>query len=393
MVISTDRLAMLEPPLNLFSLLALWVYLRTFDRLPEERAAGRGAAWAGALAAVVSLVKTQGLVVILALVTVSLLRRRWREIGFMLLGFALAWLACSAYFLVQCPDQMIKQVYFFQFLRPPDGVVHRLTRLYDMWHYESAWLALRMGMVGGLYIAVLTLVHREVRAWWAVLAWAGYSMFLILANGSYYPQYYVQLAVPLCILGGSLLNSRVPVLPPRCQFMRAIGAVVLIVMLWVGLANGQLRRQTDNILGTLTATDSTYTDVANYIRDHSAPDACVLVFEPNYVFLASRAPSGAATGRFLLDSYGEMLYVNLGIAERPWYELLRALVTGKKSSLQSTFWAQPAQEQVLAAFERADYVVIDGRARYQLQPQTLATIQARSSEEFSSGVATLRKRR
>jgi len=60
--------------------------------------------------------------------------------------------------------------------------------------------------------------------------------------------------------------------------------------------------------------------------------------------------------------------------------------------LQPTFWRSPAQEAVLTAFERADYVVIDGRARYQLQPQTLTMIQSRSAEVFAFGVASVRKK-
>ena len=89
----------------------------------------------------------------------------------------------------------------------------------------------------------------------------------------------------------------------------------------------------------------------------------------------------------------EMLYGNLGIQERPLLALVGDVFAGTEGDLQETFWRAPAQDQVLAAFDRAEYVVVDGRARYQLAPQTLATIKARSTEEWAAGPASVRRRR
>jgi 4-amino-4-deoxy-L-arabinose transferase-like glycosyltransferase len=398
MVIGMDRMAMLEPPLNLFSVLALWAYLGAFDRASDEARGQRLAALAGVLAAVASLAKTPGMVVILALVSVSLLRRRWREALILAASFAASWLALSAYFLAQCPGEFVKQVYLFQFLRPADGVVRRLSRLYDVWHYGQAWLSVRLGTAGALLVGWLALRRREAQPWLVVLAWAGYTGLFMMANSSYYPQYYVQLAVPLCLLGGGLLDARLwpggrqrwGIPKTRCL---TLGGVALTLVLLAGLVSGQLLQQPAQIATLLSQTDSIYVDVADQIRRNSAADARVLVFEPNYAFLASRPPAGAQVGHFLVDSYGEMLYVNLGIPERSLPELAYSVLMAKKGQLQATFWGAPAQQQALAAFEQAAFVVVDGRARYQLQPQTLAAIQARSEEVFSSGIASLRQRR
>ncbi|MBC7261306.1 MAG: hypothetical protein H5T63_04755 [Chloroflexi bacterium] len=142
----------------------------------------------------------------------------------------------------------------------------------------------------------------------------------------------------------------------------------------------------------LNMTDSTYIEVAKFLSQYSQQQSTVLAFEPNYTFLASRPPAGAKPGRLLIDSYGEMLYINLGIEEKSIPVLLKSLINGKKETLQEVFWRSPAQQQVLAAFERAEYVIIDGRARYQLEPQTLRTITAQSTEFFANRVASLRKR-
>jgi len=371
---------------------------------------------------------------VLALVTVSLLRRRWHEALAVALGFALGWLVLSAYFLLRCPDEFLKQVYFFQSLRPPDGVVYRPSRLYEIWHSAASWLTVRTGLLGGLLLGVLTvwrsplrcatgtlrsptgtlrsptgMLRRKTGPWLVVFVWAGYTLLLILANSSYYPQYYVQLAVPLCLLGGGLLGLRSgseqrsdvsflrlaktaapsAALRGRCA---GPGAFVLLGVLAVGLVTGGIARQYGAMVQTLRETEMTYTEVASEIERHSSPETRVLVFEPNYTLLASRQPAGVQEGHFLLDSYGEMLYVNLGIRDRSFWELARGILTGSRDQLQSTFWARPAQEQVLAAFARADLVVVDGRARYQLEPRTLAEIQQGSAEVFAFGVASLRRK-
>jgi hypothetical protein len=243
-------------------------------------------------------------------------------------------------------------------------------------------------VLGGLLLGLLSVWRRRMGPWLVVLAWAGYTFLLILANSSYYPQYYVQLAVPLCLLGGGLLGLRSG---PARRGMSP-GLVIALGILAIGLMTGGIARQFGDMVQNLKQTETTYTEVASYIQLHSSPEARVLVFEPNYTFLSSRPPAGIQEGHFLVDSYGEMLYLNLGIRDRSLWELATGALTEPKGQLQPTFWARPAQEEVLATFERATLVVVDGRARYQLEPQTLAEIQQRSTEVFAVGVASLRKK-
>jgi hypothetical protein len=391
MVLGMDRLAMLEPPLNLFSALAILAYLTAFERSADDIKGQRTGALAGGLAALAALAKAPGALVILTLLSISVLRRRWREAVFVAGSFGLAWLALSAYFLVQCPEDFVKQVYFFQLLRPADGVVNRLARLYQIWHYEQAWLTVRLGILGGLCIGLFTIGRRQARSWWVVMAWAGYSLLLILANSSYYPQYYVQWAIPLCLLGGGLLDARLLAIRSDGTKVKSLtlGRWMLIAVVVLGLLGGQIVSQYRAIEQAVAGVESTYLRVADYIRRHSSPDAMVLAFEPNYTFLSSRAPAGAGPGRFFVDSYGEMLYVNLGIEYRSLSDLVKGML-GDKPQLQPTFWREPAQDSVLSAFDHAAFVVIDGRARYQLSPPILARVRARTEEAFAFGVAAVR---
>jgi len=398
MVVGMDRRAMLEPPLNLFSALAVLAYLSVFEGASGDRRGQRVAVLAGLLSAVAALSKTPGFVAVVALITVSLLRRRLREAVIIAVSFAFGWTLLSGPFLLLCPDDFLKQVYFFQLLRPADGIIRRVARLYDMWHYPSAWLTVRAGLVGGLLLVWLVVWRGEARRWLVVLAWAAYTMLLIMANGSYWPQYYVQLAVPLSLLGGGLLEARLRSLWPRrgtagrCGQM-TVGVVALVVILGVGGATGWIAHQLTDTAMMLERVSPVYADVAAYLRQSTDPKDAVLVFEPNYTFLSSRPLAGASPGTWFVDSYGEMLYRNLGILERPLLALVGDVFAGTEGDLQETFWRAPAQEQVLAAFDRAEYVIVDGRARYQLAPQTLATIKARSTEVWAAGSASVRRRR
>ena len=398
MVVGMDRRAMLEPPLNLFSAMAVLSYLSVFEGASGDRRGRHVAVLTGLLSAVAALSKTPGFVVVVALITVSLLRRRLWEMAIIAVSFAIGWALLSIPFLLQCPDDFIKQVYFFQFLRPADGVVHRVVRLYDMWHYPSAWLTVRTGLVGGLLLVWLIVWRGEARRWLVVLAWATYTMLLIMANGSYWPQYYVQLAVPLSLLGGGLLEARLRFLWPRRGTagrygLMTVGVLALVMILGVGGAAGRIAHQLTDTARMLEQVSPVYADVAAYLRQNTDPKDAVLVFEPNYTFLSSRPLAGASPGTWFVDSYGEMLYGNLGIQERPLLALVGDVFAGTEGDLQETFWRAPAQDQVLAAFDRAEYVVVDGRARYQLAPQTLATIKARSTEEWAAGPASVRRRR
>ncbi len=397
MVIGMDRRVMLEPPLNLFSALAVLTYYFACERPHAGRQGQRLAVLAGFLSAIAALSKTPGLLVALALLTVSLLRRRFREAALIAAGFGLSWILLSAYFLLRCPGDFLKQVYFFQLLRPADGITRWSTRLYDIWHYASAWHTVRVGLAGALLLGLVALWRSEARRWLVILAWTGYTLGMILLNKSYWPQYYVQLAVPLSLLGGGLIDRRAW---PEWSFAGAtvrlrqlpLGSVVFVAILLTGLIGGAAASQYTGMKSMLARTSPAYTEVADYLRHNSTTADRILVFEPNYTFLASRPPAGVQEARFLVDSYGEMLYTNLGIEGRSLPALVTSVLSREESELQQTFWREPAQEQVLAAFEQAQYVIVDGRARYQLRPETLAAIQALSAELFAAGPASLRAR-
>lgn len=393
MVVGMDRRAMLEPPLDLFSALAILVYLAAFDAQRTERRAWALAATAGLLSACAAMVKTPGFVVVLAIGTVSVLRRRWAEALALTTGMLVGWLVLAGPFLFQAFGPFVKQVYFFQLLRPADGVTNRLARVVDIWHDSKAWLTVRLGLVGAPIALVLGLRRRALGPWCVIVAWAGWCGLLIVANNSYWSQYYVQLAVPLSLLAGATLawlqehRSDKTVLGAAAY----AGPVALVAVLAWGLLGGSITRQWRDTVVMTGDKSPSYIQISEYLRQIPA-DAPVLVFEPNYSFLASRVPAGFRPGHWLIDSYGEMLYWNLDIEARSLGELAGAVLSRQPMGVQEVFWRRLAQERALQAFERAQYVIVDGRARYQLHPDTLSQIEERSERVIERGSATLRRR-
>ncbi|MGC8787268.1 MAG: phospholipid carrier-dependent glycosyltransferase, partial [Anaerolineae bacterium] len=392
MVIAVDRRVLLEPPVNAFSVITMLVYCSTFDPTCSDSHSRKRAALTGFLGAVCTLIKTPGAVVVFTLVSVSLLRRRFREAAIILLSFVVSWLALSACFLARCPEDFIKQVYFFQLLRPPDGIIRRSSRLLHIWNYTTSWLTVRMGLIGALFTALESIRRRKAGPWLLIMVWVGYIMALIFFTSSYWPQYYVQLAVPLALLAGGLLDIQAWENGVRWRISTPNILRFLAAFLLIGLLSGRIAGQWTNVIRMLDAADSTYLEIARFLSENTESQSVVLAFEPNYTFLASRPLAGAQPGHFLVDSYGEMLYVNLGIREKSLPALLNAVLSGRRERLQEVFWRSPAQQQALAAFERADYVIIDGRARYQLEPQILKTIREQSTELFANSIASLRKK-
>jgi hypothetical protein len=199
---------------------------------------------------------------------------------------------------------------------------------------------------------------------------------LLLGSRTYWATYFSQLAVPFSILGGLLLNeqttlraptSRYLPLTPR-QMLPSLQILVLGVLLVLGLPC--LQRQYVTTKAALEQIKPAYVEIVAHIKEYLPPDAPILAFETNYTFLASRPPAGAREGSFFVDSYGEMLYRSLGIPDMPMLDIFSTWLGQERAGSRVIFHRQPAQVEVRRVFERAPYVVLDGRALKQLTEET-----------------------
>jgi len=388
-VAAQDRRAMLEAPMNLLSALAVLAYLRGM----EQARGGKWPALAGALSAAAVMVKSPASVVPLVLVGMTLARRRWAELWPLLAGGVGTGLLLAGPFLWLCPDAFLKQVYAFQMARPPDGLQGAGARLRDIWNQPAAWLTVRAGLLGAA-IGLWGLWRKPARAGWLLIAaWAGGTALLLLSSPSYWTTYFAPLAPPLAILGGGLLAGAGDAASPgvvRSPLWRfAPAALVLAFAVWAGL---HLPVQAAGVRRQLSFSKPAFGEVMRYLRAR-ADDGAVLATDPLYAMVASRPQARGAGRPWMPDSYGGMLYRNSGLADKSWAEVWRMRGSGGDlAQTERLFALQPAQSDVLAAFEEAGYVVVDRRARRQWTPATLGEIEARSVEVLRVDDVSLRER-
>ena len=402
-VVAQDRRAMLEAPANMLSILAIYCCMQVLALPKAKRAwpkAGRGqwAAGAGALCSLALLTKGTALVLPAVILPALLLRHRWREARLFVAAFAVGYVLPALPFMIAAPIAYVKENYFFHMLRPWGGTVNPLARLAETWNYPWSWSTTRLAVAGVILTVLVGRKARHLDLWLVVCAWAGLLSLLLLTSRTYWATYFSQLAVPFAILGGSLLRRDLewsrPGLLDRWVTTplrwRALQTGALLAVLLLGWSRLILQYQTTR--SALEQVKPTYTEMTSYIDQHLAPGVPILAFEPNYTFLSSHPPAGAREDSFFVDSYGEMLYRNLGIPDMSIPDLFVMWRRQQRSGTQEVFHGQPAQEEVLAAFFRTPYVVLDGRALKQLAPETSDYIRSHSRELQSAYAAELRER-
>ena len=414
-VAAQDRRAMLEAPTNLLSLLAVLSYLLALKSASLERwrdFAPRGGHFFGAtgagrqgllilssgfFCALALLTKGTALVPLLLVGLHLLLRRHWRQAFWFAGSFVASYLLCASVFLLGCPVEFLKQNYFFHFLRPWDGTVNPLARLAEMWGYTWSWTTVRFALVGAVVMLFMGKKARHADLWWVVLTWAGLMLFLLLGSRTYWATYFSQLAVPCCILGGLALNDELDQhahsLMDRLPLHFCWPALqILLLASMLALGYPRLRLQYNTTREALEQIKPVYPEIAGYINQRIPSGAPILAFETNYTFLSSHPPAGAQEGSFFIDSYGEMLYRNLQIPERSIVELLASWAQQERIGTQAVFHREPAQAEVRRVFERAPYMVLDGRALKQLTEETSAYLEAHSQVLKSAYASELRLR-
>lgn len=403
--VAQDRRAMMEAPLSMFSALAVLALLAAQQRPVRSL---RWYAVAGALAALAMLTKTQGMVIVGVLLLTLLLQRQWRPLLVVAAAAAATWLVLSLPYLLTAGDDMARQLFVFQFLRPPNGDPALRLRLDAIRNYPQSWLTVRLGLLGALWVtaamawSALTRVRmaqrssdvavepRPAATWLPVLVWALAVAASFAASKTFYLYYYAQLAPPLALLAGALLHAAVPGAGRRWPRATAV-RVALVAVIIAGLALWRLPVQMQATLREVARTKTAYGELAGVLGSVTPPGAAVLALEPNYAFLASRPLARLPDGDFFVDTHAHMLYINLGIEQDAWPHLLQRLARRETGDEQALLWQQPAQDAVLGA--QAQYWITDRRARYLLAPQTLAALQGRGASMAEAADSELRSLR
>ncbi len=410
-VIETDRRALLEAPVNALSALAILCFLVALDR-------GRRRYWlmgAGVLGALAMLTKTAGAAVLLALalyaagrVAAAVLGRfipvvrlpsgdsvksRLSDLGTVCAAAGLTVVLIAGYFLATNLVSFLQQVYIFHLVRPADGVIGTYERLTSILGNEGSHLTVYLALAGFVVIIFRGLVLGNWGRWHLIVVWAAGILALFASARTLFPHYYSQLAVPLAVLGGGLVSRNLGRhagatgnSPGRWRPAAVRGGQIALTVL-VLLTNAQAgATQCGRARAVADQRSVNLRDVARYLAENTPPTSTVLGFQAMYALTGSRAPAGPAAGQFLIDSYGAMLFENLGLNES-------VIPEPSEREIWDAMHDGAGQKAMLDLASRADYIVIDRQARWELNPEIITAMTADRTQVFESGKVAVYARR
>jgi hypothetical protein len=445
-VVEINRKVMLDTPMVLFACAAVALYLWAWSGGP--RSIGSSKRWmlagAGVFATLAALTKITGIAVLLAIMAdllwQALEQRRTldadrpmedasftinsqslsprRSLLLVVSGAVAAGLLVVIPFLFIAPSEFLRQVFFFQILRPSDGITEVPARIADLTATLANSLTPLFAVLGvilaslhiwlrrdrhsetqrepSLSVAEGTLVPEGTLSLKGTLTqhfrlialWTFFNLLLFTYSRSFYPHYYVQLAAPLCITGAGVallgrgLKWKSHASGITHQVSRAL-PIVIVIALAVPLAatawSGIITRSEDRI----------FEIVARYANDAVPPGTAVLTTDEQFNLLAARPPSHNATG-YLVDSYGHMIYLGMGIPSRDWGVLFSDLFTGQRSNDAYAAMDQSLpQSDFVDRASRARLIVIHDRGFARLTDATLAQIESLADREVEEARYTI----
>jgi hypothetical protein len=355
--VANSRHILLETPMTLLLAAALWASV-------VPTGARRGGLATGLLAGLAALVKIQAATFWLAYVVTQALRRQWAAVWAAGAGGLVAAAALALTALVVGPDRLARQVFLFQMLRPPDGIEALPDRLAGLIAPGGILLGLTAGLTGAL--AAWRAGRRGALArCLPAIAWIGLSLASFLLSRSFYPHYASQLMPGLALLGGGLAAGLTPRSWPARAGILGLGGALLAIAV-VGLAP-VVAPQPDRL----------YTVVGRYLSDALPPTAPALATDAQFNYLAAR-PLPSARGRFLVDSYGQLIYAGLGLDEGDLATAARAAGARRaEATVYEIMWRPEAQALLRDHMAAAEVVVVHDIGRGRLTEATRAWLAER----------------
>ncbi|MEO6458575.1 MAG: hypothetical protein ABIO92_09960, partial [Chloroflexia bacterium] len=258
----------------------------------------------------------------------------WSQLASLLGGALAAGMIVLVPFAWAAPSQFAREVFFFQLLRPSDGLSDIAARIADLSSNLANPLTLVFAALGFLALSSWSWRFGSVGPWRVVVLWTFFSLLLFTYSRSFYGHYYIQLAAPLCLLGAGVTllprmladamgdgvrgKQRVRLVGIALASVAALVLLPLVRVQWQGVAEEHGNH------------DRVFEIVGRYVSDAVAPGTPVLTTDEQFNFLAARPPSRNSTG-YLIDSYGHMISLGLGLGTRDWGDLWGAALRGEHS--------------------------------------------------------------
>jgi hypothetical protein len=374
--------ATLETPANFCAACALGCY---FEAGQVKQPWLRRGLWLGSgiLLAFSVLCKLPGAALVFAWLVYLPIKKQWRELGWLSGGFIGGGIIALGPFVLRAgPGEVLRQVVLFQLMRPQE-VREGLDEIGRLADYPNSALTIWLSGLALALIAVGLLRGKKDQGRWLVPAlWSLPLLVVFTLSKSFHPWYYVQWALPLALLGAGLFSSN---LWPEIEGRWLAGKSWLIFrgVLSLGLIviGGPLLLAQWQEAGRPDI-DKVYRPAGAALQaEGTAP---VLVFDPGYSFMAGRLPARLpATGKFMVDSAGYMVYLNLDMDRRSLFDLLGAGLSGgrERGQVDALFRRDRAQALVVEGITGAGDAVLDGKlALPQLTPRSVEFIGTTASQ-------------
>jgi hypothetical protein len=345
------RQTLLDMPMVLADLLAIAALMGALNRSPTFACLA-----AGTLTGVAGLFKLPGL----ALSAPAALM-----LGHMHRGKALTYLAAllvtfgagiGIAILVAGPTVLL-QIFAYQALRPPDGTVGLWARMQEFASPLHRQLLVTVA-VSPAYM-VLSRNHTgqlgQLGLMWSLLLVA----FLMLSR-SFYPHYLVDVVPAAYLALGATFHTLI---------RRKFGMLGTVSIAMVLLAAGLQGTLSQLFLGQ----DRIYVIVSRYISGTTQPDSRVLALNPLFGYLAGRQLPEGWGWKYMLDSYGSMVYTGLGLP-LPGEPLQRSPLDAGSRDVWELVKEPRPQMLITSRLGVADLVIIDGVGSGRIARQTAAKL-------------------
>lgn len=335
---------------------------------------------AGALVGAALSVKLAALALFGGLAITLLIWRLWKAFGLYLAGVAASYLLFNGFALLTSGSEYLKQVLLYQFLRPSYRLAlvsefRSETELTALAYIASApYLAFTL-LASGLGLAAIVLrwiTRRDGEMWLPVVMVASLTIFLYVGKAGFFPHYYAQMALPLALLAGGIINFWRP------EWWRSwpkalastVGGLVIILVLWPGITNAG-NELSKPVWSWERSAGRTFANL-------NLQATSVFTLDPRFSFVMGLPMPTDAYGKYWVENSAYTEYLGLGMDKQGLGATLKRVFLDPKpdkEALRQLRYSPVVQENLLKTAAKADYFIVESGAESQITKQTQQALQ------------------